>query len=287
MVKLNEYVENIPGHKNSEGKSAPWVVKSHETGEIISSHTSKADAEEHLKQMSYYGSKKNKKESILQELLDSDTSDIEESNVSSSIRNDMKDRVYRSLLTIPGTTDRFKVSFDYFGRREGAKDESSLLFDFKAVFGKEYNIQSTYELRAQPRKVMFKLFTWIANKFKELISVLPNVDVVHFSAKSGDRGRIAIYRRFAKMIGQVKEHEEGGFVEFEVHRNTNQSLVEEFLRSYLGEDIGGIGGVGQSTNFQAQAPEHMLGKPITLNRPKRKKNKHELTYDQKPFPGVK
>jgi hypothetical protein len=31
----------------------------------------------------------------------------------------------------------------------------------------------------------------------------------------------------------------------------------------------------------------MLGKPITLNRPKRKKNKHELTYDQKPFPGVK
>ena len=45
------YVSHVPGHHNSKGELAEWVIKSHETGEILSSHTSKEKAEEHLQQM--------------------------------------------------------------------------------------------------------------------------------------------------------------------------------------------------------------------------------------------
>jgi hypothetical protein len=38
----------MPGHKNSQGLDAPWVIKSHETGKILSSHKSKKEAEKHL-----------------------------------------------------------------------------------------------------------------------------------------------------------------------------------------------------------------------------------------------
>lgn len=41
-------IVHMPGHKNSDGEEAPWVIKSHETGEILSSHKSKEDAEKHL-----------------------------------------------------------------------------------------------------------------------------------------------------------------------------------------------------------------------------------------------
>lgn len=48
---LNEYVKKIPGHKNSKGENAPWVIISHETKKIISSHKTKEDAKKHLQHM--------------------------------------------------------------------------------------------------------------------------------------------------------------------------------------------------------------------------------------------
>jgi len=48
---LLEYVKHIPGHKNSEGEIAPWVIISHTTNKIISSHKTKEDAKKHLQQM--------------------------------------------------------------------------------------------------------------------------------------------------------------------------------------------------------------------------------------------
>lgn len=53
-VNKVSYVAHVPGHKNSQGESAPWVIKSHETGKILSSHKTKAEAKEHLKQMEYF-----------------------------------------------------------------------------------------------------------------------------------------------------------------------------------------------------------------------------------------
>lgn len=45
------FIQHVPGHKNSKGEAAPYVIKSHETGEILSSHKTKGEAESHLKQM--------------------------------------------------------------------------------------------------------------------------------------------------------------------------------------------------------------------------------------------
>jgi len=52
---LVEYIEHVEGHKNSKGEDAPWVIKSHETNKIISSHKTKAAAKKHLQQMHIYG----------------------------------------------------------------------------------------------------------------------------------------------------------------------------------------------------------------------------------------
>ena len=41
-------VRHQKGHKNSKGEKAEWVIVSHETGKIISSHKTKAEAEKHL-----------------------------------------------------------------------------------------------------------------------------------------------------------------------------------------------------------------------------------------------
>lgn len=51
---LLEYVQEVPGHKNSKGEPAPWVIKSHETGRILSSHKTKKAAEKHLQDMHAY-----------------------------------------------------------------------------------------------------------------------------------------------------------------------------------------------------------------------------------------
>jgi hypothetical protein len=51
MQNLVEYIQHIKGHKNSKGELAPWVIRSHETNKIISSHKTKQDAKEHLQHM--------------------------------------------------------------------------------------------------------------------------------------------------------------------------------------------------------------------------------------------
>lgn len=51
MQPLYEYVCHMKGHRNSKGELAEWVIKSHETGEILSSHKSEKNAKEHLQQM--------------------------------------------------------------------------------------------------------------------------------------------------------------------------------------------------------------------------------------------
>lgn len=48
---LLEYIQHIKGHKNSKGEPAPWVIKSHETGKILSSHKTKEEAKKHLQHM--------------------------------------------------------------------------------------------------------------------------------------------------------------------------------------------------------------------------------------------
>lgn len=53
MVKYS-YVITIDGHKNSKGEEAPWVIKDHDTNEIISSHKTKEEAENHLQDMHIY-----------------------------------------------------------------------------------------------------------------------------------------------------------------------------------------------------------------------------------------
>ena len=45
------FIVHMKGHKNSSGEIAPYVIKSHETGKILSSHKTRGEAEKHLKQM--------------------------------------------------------------------------------------------------------------------------------------------------------------------------------------------------------------------------------------------
>lgn len=51
------FVSKCPGHKNSKGELAEWCIKSHDTGEIVSSHKTKEEAKEHLRQMHIHKSK--------------------------------------------------------------------------------------------------------------------------------------------------------------------------------------------------------------------------------------
>lgn len=52
---LYEYVCHMKGHRNSKGELAEWVIKSHETGKILSSHKSEQKAKEHLQHMHIFG----------------------------------------------------------------------------------------------------------------------------------------------------------------------------------------------------------------------------------------
>lgn len=54
LTKLS-YVAHVPGHKNSKGEAAPWVIKSHESGKILSSHKSESAAKSHLQDMHAHG----------------------------------------------------------------------------------------------------------------------------------------------------------------------------------------------------------------------------------------
>ena len=52
------YITYIKNHKNSKGEPAPWVIKSHKDGHIISSHKTRKEAEKHLKRIRYFKYKK-------------------------------------------------------------------------------------------------------------------------------------------------------------------------------------------------------------------------------------
>lgn len=54
LQQLNEYIEKIKGYKNSKGKDAPWIIKSHEDDRILASFATKEEAEAHLKRMKAY-----------------------------------------------------------------------------------------------------------------------------------------------------------------------------------------------------------------------------------------
>lgn len=70
MIKqfLLEYIQHIKGHKNSKGEPAPWVIKSHETGKILSSHKTKEEAKKHLQHMHIF--KEDSEESLAERLIE-------------------------------------------------------------------------------------------------------------------------------------------------------------------------------------------------------------------------
>ena len=55
---LVEYVRYRKSNKNSKGESAPWVIISHSTGKVLSSHKSRAEAKKHLREMEYMSHRK-------------------------------------------------------------------------------------------------------------------------------------------------------------------------------------------------------------------------------------
>lgn len=50
-ISKSSYVEHVPGHKNSQGETAEWVIKDHSTHEILKSFPTKEKAEEGLQNM--------------------------------------------------------------------------------------------------------------------------------------------------------------------------------------------------------------------------------------------
>jgi len=65
MILRKAFIQYIPGHKNSKGESAPWVIRDHKTKKILQSYKSKAEAEAGLKRMRYF-----KHKSFLNPLID-------------------------------------------------------------------------------------------------------------------------------------------------------------------------------------------------------------------------
>jgi len=55
MNKIS-YIVHMEGHKNSKGEVAPYVIKSHETNKILSSHKTRGEAVKHLQQMHAHSS---------------------------------------------------------------------------------------------------------------------------------------------------------------------------------------------------------------------------------------
>ena len=66
------------GHKNSKGEKAEWVIVSHKTGKVLSSHKTKEKAKEHLQQMHIFKESKsfNIIENLYKFLKKNDISDI-------------------------------------------------------------------------------------------------------------------------------------------------------------------------------------------------------------------
>jgi hypothetical protein len=51
MILKQSYVTYVKNHKNSKGETSPWVIKKHETGEILASFSTKEKAQQQLKNM--------------------------------------------------------------------------------------------------------------------------------------------------------------------------------------------------------------------------------------------
>lgn len=52
-IKIS-YIQHLEGHKDSKGEIAPWVIKSHITNKIISSHKTEQEAKDHLKDINIH-----------------------------------------------------------------------------------------------------------------------------------------------------------------------------------------------------------------------------------------
>lgn len=59
MIKVSQilvaYIEEIPGHRDHQGCEAPFVIKSHHTDKILSSHPTRDKAKEYLRRMHVVG----------------------------------------------------------------------------------------------------------------------------------------------------------------------------------------------------------------------------------------
>ena len=75
-MNLIEYIQKIPGHQNSEGEAAPWVILDHDDGSILSSHKTKKDAQDHLEQMKTYSESRLSEQFALSDLDANAISDI-------------------------------------------------------------------------------------------------------------------------------------------------------------------------------------------------------------------
>ena len=45
------YIVHMPGHKNSKGEAAEWVIKKHETGDILRAYGTEAEAKKGLQML--------------------------------------------------------------------------------------------------------------------------------------------------------------------------------------------------------------------------------------------
>lgn len=104
---LLEYVKRIPGHRNSKGEPAPWTIVSHKTGKILSSHKTKKDAEEHLKQMHIF------KEGV------------------GMIKDEMKKSLTDFEKLVDCVERKFGISF------YGDLDQADAIDDYKSVNGRD------------------------------------------------------------------------------------------------------------------------------------------------------
>ena len=112
------------GHKNSKGEAAPWTIVSHETGKILSSHTSKSAAEEHLRQMEYYKHAKSPKtEGVLKDIALAGALAVSPmANVDANAANIPQE-------TVPVTNDYSKLQFNKNVRYVMTPDQYKKLAD--------------------------------------------------------------------------------------------------------------------------------------------------------------
>lgn len=159
------------GHKNSKGESAPWTIVSHETGKILSSHTSKKKAEEHLRQMEYY--KHVKHESVFPEYLDN----LPAGNLFEAIRQGY------SVLFEASETDAYR----YFAKEVATLDQKT----------RDYLENEVYVMLRDQDRPIDPTASWVHMLFKQFI------------ADFGLRNNEALY--FAPGMARIVFHNIGKF----------------------------------------------------------------------------